>query len=354
MLRKIEIDNFKCIDSLDIELKNFNLLAGINSAGKSTIIQALLLLFQASEISPSKREKITAFNGNYVTLGEVNDVKNIYTGKHEVSLLVSDGVQDYYMKKNKEDIFNYSENISDLHERDLVYLCADRVGVKDVYTKNLQGDMRIGVHGEYSFAYLSEHKSLPIEETEFVKDESVGMGFGNQVNYWLDYIVGYRVSAEDIDKTNVVKVIYSNAESTRELRPCHVGTGVSYIANLIVAALSCRQGSLFIVENPEIHLHAGAQSRTIEFLLFMASRGLQVIVETHSDHIFNGVRKELKNKKITPELMQVLFVQKNKENVCEVRKVNINEAGIIENHQKGLFDQFDEDLDELLGLNDYE
>lgn len=83
------------------------------------------------------------------------------------------------------------------------------------------------------------------------------------------------------------------------MKPSHVGTGVSYIASVIVSALSCKKGSLFIIENPEIHLHPGAQSKLLEFLSFLAAKGLQIIVETHSDHIFNGLRKSMKQKRIS-------------------------------------------------------
>lgn len=52
MLNRIRIQGFKCFQEADIEFSNFTLLAGKNSAGKSTVIQAVLALYQNSASSP--------------------------------------------------------------------------------------------------------------------------------------------------------------------------------------------------------------------------------------------------------------------------------------------------------------
>ena len=134
------------------------------------------------------------------------------------------------------------------------------------------------------------------------------------------------------------------------MKPRHVGTGVTYVASVITAALSCKKGSVFIVENPEIHLHPGAQSKLLEFFCFLASRGLQIIVETHSDHIFNGVRKNIKKQMIDLDEVSIYFFTQNEQHLSQPVRIIIDENGVIQNQKRGLFDQFDDDLDELLGL----
>ena len=47
MLKKIKLKNFKCFEDIEFELGNVNLLAGSNGCGKSSFIQALLLLRQS-------------------------------------------------------------------------------------------------------------------------------------------------------------------------------------------------------------------------------------------------------------------------------------------------------------------
>lgn len=344
MISKISIEGFKCFDSVEIGLKNLTLLTGVNSAGKSTVLQALLLLKQQEEQAGSP------LNGKYVHLGMIQDIKNRITNPRTIRIAV-----EAEQREKSSILLNMEgkssvEGMELLRRSDFVYLCAERVGVEDVYKQNLTYEFRIGVHGEYTFDYLSKERLNEMREPDFCYPE-VGINLGNQVDYWLNYIMGYFVTAECIDGTEIVKVSYRRGESgSREIKPQHVGTGISYVANVIIAALSCKKGSIFAVENPEIHLHPGAQAKLLEFLCFLAQNGLQIIIETHSDHIFNGIRKSIKKDTICPEKVKVYFFKQNKDHLSEAVEIHIDKHGGIRNHERGLFDQFDDDLDELLGL----
>ena len=117
----------------------------------------------------------------------------------------------------------------------------------------------------------------------------------------------------------IVKVAYRQSRGgNREIKPNHVGTGISYVANVIISALSCRKDSLFVIENPEIHLHPKAQSKLLDFFCFLAARGLQVIIETHSDHIFNGLRKNIKMGRISERDSNIYFFRQD-ENLISIR-----------------------------------
>ena len=74
------------------------------------------------------------------------------------------------------------------------------------------------------------------------------------------------------------------------MRPTNMGFGVSYALPVITAGLLAPAGSLLVVENPEAHLHPAGQSRVGRFLAHLAASGVQVVAETHSDHVLNGVR----------------------------------------------------------------
>lgn len=347
MFTKLKVDGFKCFDKLEIPLKNLNLFTGANSSGKSTAIQAMLLLAQQAEQGKN------ALNGKYIRLGLFQDIKNsiinpkaIYLemdetkGDTEKKVCVSITADGAAVLRN-EDIFP---------GKDLVYLSAERIGAEDVYRQNLTDEFRIGIRGEYAFDYLSQERMNRLREERFINPD-MGVNLGNQVDYWLDYIMGYSVTAERISGTEVVKVSYRRTEGgAKDIKPQHIGTGVSYVATLIISALSCEKDSLFIVENPEIHLHPRAQSRLLEFFCFLAARGLQIVVETHSDHIFNGVRKSIKAGMVSREDTGVYFFKQDQEFLSSAVRIQIDENGVIQNHEEGLFDQFDEDLDELLGL----
>ena len=343
MLSKIRIQGFKCFDSEELGFGNLTLLTGVNSAGKSSMLQALLLLMQQEENSRSP------LNGKYVKLGVLKDIKNWITNPRQI-------VIEGEIERNKCGVWIDMEErirtvgVDNLRACDLVYLSAERVGVEDIYKQNLMNEYRIGIHGEYAFDYLSTERLNELREPTFAVNE-IGMNLGNQVDYWLNYIMGYFITAERISGTGIVRVSYRRGDSgSRELKPCHVGTGVSYVASVITAALSCKIGSLFVVENPEIHLHPGAQSRLLEFFWYLAEKGLQVIIETHSDHIFNGVRKSIRKSAASAEDVKIYFFTQDENHLSRPVAIHVDENGVIRNQEKGLFDQFDDDLDELLGL----
>lgn len=342
MIREFEIENFKCLKNEKLTFTNLNVLTGRNSSGKTSVIQALLLMYQILQQSDGN-----VLNGRYVNLGQYVDIQSIYS-RQSVRLKLKTDEKEYNIIL-KDEKYKYET----VEKYDVIYLSANRIGVKNEYDRNEQDIERIGIMGEYAFDYLSRYKTENVQEKLFIKNIDEGINLSNQVNYWLEYLTGYHVEAEEIEGTSVIKVAYKASESNKAFRPCHVGTGVSYLTMVIIAALSCTKDSVLIIENPEIHLHPGAQSKFVEFFSFFAARGLQIILETHSDHIINGVRKEIRKGNMKTNDVAVYFMQQNEKGSRSI-KMDFTEKGAIKNMQNGFFDQFDEDLDELLGFNDYE
>ncbi|WP_026661320.1 AAA family ATPase [Butyrivibrio sp. AC2005] len=326
MIRQLEIKNFKCFEDVTFNFKNLNILTGPNSSGKSTVIQALLAN-QQSEVSGINN----SYNGRYIKLGQLSDIKNCYT-RGDISI---SGDRDVAAKEQK-----------------VVYLTTERQGPETDYKQNLDDETEIGIRGEYAFDFLSKMRLSSIREQDFIFDDSWGINLGNQVDYWLSYLCGYTVTAERIEGTTTVKVSFRTDDNVKEFKAVHVGTGVTYLAIIIIAALSCKKTDLLIIENPELYLHPAAQSRFTEFFVFMASKGLQIVLETHSDHIINGVRKSLKKKRITPDDVEIFFLKK-KDGISLPVIIELSDEGVIKNQERGFFDQFDDDLDILLGF-DYE
>lgn len=77
MLHCVKIQGFKCFREAEIRFSNFTLLAGKNSTGKSTVIQAVLALYQ---------ESASSLAGKYMNIGTVSEVKNWITGSRKISL----------------------------------------------------------------------------------------------------------------------------------------------------------------------------------------------------------------------------------------------------------------------------
>ena len=335
MINKINIKGLKCFNDVELTLKNLTLLAGKNSMGKSTVIQAILALIQNGN---------NPFSGEYINIGKISELKNRYVGSTEIQISINDKfskiiIDDYSKVKTK----GKKEKLN------IKYLCADRIGVRDTYSKELSNSDDIGVKCEYAYQYLEKHSDDKWEDSEFVYNPKSKLTFGGQVDYWLNEIVGYTIRAEEIDRTELIRVSFNANGLVNNIRPKNVGTGVSYIAEIIIAALSCEAGDIVIIENPEIHIHPSGQSKFVSFLAFLAQNGVQVIVETHSDHIYNSVRKSIHNDEIECDNVSIYLFEQISDGTSRPFLIPINEDGKAEQQREGFFDQTKKDLEEILG-----
>lgn len=359
MLKEIFVDGYKSINQESVELKPFTLFSGVNSAGKSSMIQAINCVFDLQ-----RKQSVSQDNRGDAEIGRFVDVRNNIKGNKEIVFKMKE--EDLRGKiYDLEVIFRGSETsnatgmeapFSLLHknyfdEYKKIYLSVERIGVQNTYELNVHNHLAIGERGEYAFSYLAYFGQDALKESDFLyHPDEVGMSLNNQVNYWMDYLLGFQIRVKSIPEVDQVIATYANSKSNRYYRATNVGTGVTYIAMLIIAALSCRKGDTLIIENPEIHLHPRAQSRLMEFAAFLCERGLQIIMETHSDHIYNGMRKCIKRKTLGRENIAAYYFELDETMQTKIYHIEFNDQGAEENHPYGMFDQFDDDLDELIGL----
>jgi len=93
-----------------------------------------------------------------------------------------------------------------------------------------------------------------------------------------------------------------------------------------------------------------AQSQMASFLAAVAQAGAQVIIESHSDHILNGLRRAVKGGQLSHEALAIHFFEGRDPITQEalVKNLKVNEKGQINPWPKHFFDQFDQDLSELV------
>ena len=147
----------------------------------------------------------------------------------------------------------------------------------------------------------------------------------------------------------MIKASYSMVNG-KFSRPYNVGSGISYLISIIVMCLSSEIDDIMVIENPEIHLHPLSQSRLCEFLYFIANANRQIIVETHSDHIFNALRVGIAQRTMEKENISINFLNLGSDNCTRNHQIEIGRYGAIENPIPNLFDQFQLDLDKMLGI----
>ncbi|WUQ95544.1 AAA family ATPase [Streptomyces sp. NBC_00310] len=97
----------------------------------------------------------------------------------------------------------------------------------------------------------------------------------------------------------------------RRLRP-------TYALPIVVACLTAQPGGLVLLENPEAHLHPHGQTKMAELAASAAAQGAQLVVETHSDHVLNGIRLAVKRGPLTSEQAVVHFFRSTNGSGVEV------------------------------------
>lgn len=345
MIDKFSITNLKSINEMVIFPSRFNIFTGTNSSGKSTTIQALLLASQ-------NLENQYGLNGPLVAVGDFRDAKNynIIADKISVSLEGEDGEIKFLFSENGVPEISSSGNLNELinyKNNKFHYLSCNRIGTRDIYSKNRSVYRGVGTTGEYAIDYLSENKDEPLEE--LLRKDDTNYTLIGQVNYWLKYIVNANVRVEAITGTDSVKAEYGMVEG-RFSRPQNVGSGISYLISILVMCLASKENDIIIVENPEIHLHPLSQSRLCEFMYFISKANRQVFIETHSDHFFNAVRAGIATKTMEKADILIEFFRLGSDNCTRNIDVEIGKYGAINNPIPDLFDQFQIDLDKMIGV----
>ena len=124
----------------------------------------------------------------------------------------------------------------------------------------------------------------------------------------------------------------------------------SYALKIISAGLNCKEGQLFIVENPEIGLHPKSANKIAKFFTFLANNGVKVLIETNSTDIVNSICYEVFIKNINNS--DVVFYNKTRDNIEKINVGNsgkfVDENGNLRKYPSGFFDANSAELWELL------
>jgi predicted ATPase len=383
MITKIAIKNFKSLSDIDIDCSNLNVFTGLNGMGKSSIIQALLTLRQSYDKGSLQKEGLS-LKGELTDIGLGKDVLYQFASTDEIEMALSflengDIYKESWTftyeaneesdenKYSESDIIPYPDDIhlpSDLLRYSLFkvdkfkYLNAER-WVKNIYEMGTQQirNRSLGIHGEYTPHYLvqygQDNKENSVDSSLLYKGTEVNT-LDYQVSAWMNEISpGTKVKTVKIQGVNSVKLSYefhNDRISTQEISPLNVGFGITYVLPIIVVLLSARPGDIIIIENPESHIHPKGQSIIGKLLAKVANLGVQLFVETHSDHIINGIRVAVKQG-VPADLINLVFFIRG-ENHDEIYSTynnpKIDQDGRIDFWPKDFFDEWNNNLMELL------
>lgn len=377
MLTRLDLEHFKCFELLKLPLAQLTLLSGANATGKSSVMQSLVLLHQT--IREHEWSRKLMLNGDELSLGSVTDVIDKITGRHTFGIgLVDDETPIHWdfeggdrrdmsatvmrvrMKGQEygpEFPLRHLFPVLDVREPSslptrllrLSYLTAERVGPREVYTLEDPSSVQlVGPRGEKAASLLHwgrEETVLP----ELVLPGSPPTLLRQAEARMQQFFPTCSIEVQQVTQANAVTLGIRTSTATDYHRPVHVGFGLTQALPIFVASLSSKPGDLLLIENPEVHLHPAGQVSMGMFLGAVAAAGVQVILETHSDHILNGVRRAVKTALIPHEIVACHYFKEREERGDQVVSPLIDKHGNIDTWPKGFFDQFDRDANYFAG-----
>lgn len=398
MLTRIDLKHFKCFELLKLPLRPLTLLSGANASGKSSVLQALVLLHQTtSEHEWSDR---LLLNGGTIRLGTVSDVVDqrarrscqiaLHTDDNEIGWEFAGEPHDLSMAVTRvwtggeewvrrpeggyhavpeaahlnfltlhelrpwdEMYYNESGGLPDPPVPPLRYLSAERTGPQETYRlEDMRFKSGVGASGEDAVSALYTDRDEPIPGGLVV--EKVPPTLLRQVGAWMvRFFPGCELDLQKVPNANAVTLGLRTSNDISFHAPVHTGYGLTQVLPIIVAALTSGPNDLLLIENPEVHLHPAGQATMGEFLTEVATTGVQVIIETHSDHVLNGIRRAVKKGLIPAEHAALHFfrprLHSEQERLPQVHSPILDSEGNIDSWPDGFFDQFDKDMNYFAG-----
>jgi len=371
MLRKIKLSNFKCFENLDLTCASLNLLCGLNGMGKSSVIQALLVLRQSFK-SGELLDGMLVLGGELVDLGTGVDVlfEDAQSDVVEFELHCQGNQRPWTLS------FDYSRTADQLNARsrrshrppsyvpmewreippfggNLVYVNAERIGPRKLYERSetfaRRGDL--GARAEYAMNFLNEHQDDFLREGDPRCTDKQSRRLLDVVDQWLQEITpGAHLQLEAIAGADAIIAGFSfdrpGDVATRRYRATNVGFGLSY-ALPVVLALLAPEDTLCLIENPEAHLHPRGQAKLAELAARASIAGVQIIVETHSDHFMDGIRIAVREGLVRPEGTAFHYFERAG-GMTAVTSPEVDADGRLSSWPVDFFDQHDENLARLL------
>ena len=387
MLARIDLRYFKCFTLLKLPLRPLTLLSGTNASGKSSVIQALALLHQT--MREHEWTSHIMLNGSAVHLGTTTDVVDQIQGHRAfgISLHEADGSYvEWEAEGERTDMAMAVKRVrAEYHDgcrcdadgsetlryllphdalssvkakslvdrlRRLTYLAADRLGPRETYPlEDPRHEPVVGPQGLHTASVLYHGGDAQVLKK--LATERVAPTLRHQVEARMQgFFPGCEFVVEKVPKRNDVTLGLRMSGSMEFHRPVHAGFGLMKVLPIVVAALSAEEDHLLVIETPEAHLHPAGQAHMGEFLAEVAAAGVQVILETHSDHVLNGIRRSVKRNALSPDAAALHFFRprdEKDENAVQVQSPVLDRDGNIDSWPDGFFDQFDKDMNHFAG-----
>ena len=366
MLAEIRLENFKRFRDITLKAANLTVLTGANGSGKTSILHSLLL---ARQMARQPDRSHVELNGvDTLEMGGTEDV---------IHYEASDGLAAVEVLETKGKRYRWSFGTAgsgDTRTLNAVvvdrpgcedypmalagsaprfcYLCAERLGPRDALGASAAdvAELDVGPRGEFAAQVLAsfDRSRVGPGRIDGSSAEPLSASLLHQTESWMSRIVRpIQIDAEWFPNTSITRLRFKTPGLRTEwTRAPNAGFGISYALPIVVAALRAEVGGLLIVENPEAHLHPAGQSRIGGFLAQIAADGVQIFVETHSDHVLNGIRVAVAEGRaaLLPDEIAIHFFRAEDDEGPTLQSMELGQTGQLSDWPAGFFDQTQVDL----------
>lgn len=377
MLTRIELGHFKSFTRLKLPLGPLTLLSGPNASGKSSVLQAIAVLSQT--MREHERSTQLMLNGRSIRLGTAGSVIDSASGGRHCEVSLQDDRTTYRwlfegeptstsMAVRRVSVGGLQATEPETLHHLLpasadgalptsclcgIYLSANRLKPLKVPSgRNVELTTSVDLPRERASRapYAGADQGAPegLTLVDFPRERLP------QVEARMNRLFpGLEMTANETPDCGTVPSGVRPLKSADIIFREHAGLGINRALPIVLGALSARPGGLLLIENPELNLHPSAQAAMGESLAESAAAGVQVILETHSDHVLNGIRKAIKEGILTPGDAVLYFFRPRQDaernGAARVQRSLLDKDGNIDHWPEGFFDQFDKDMNYFAG-----
>jgi predicted ATPase len=186
------------------------------------------------------------------------------------------------------------------------------------------------------------------------KDRKEYIRRGGRKHLWsLDRMLAYQLQklglihsfsvAKIADGSGIYQVKVKKTKDSAGVLLPDVGFGVSQVLPVIALCYYVPEGSTILLEQPEIHLHPSVQSGLADIFIDVAKhRNVQIIVESHSEHLLTRLQRRIAEEEITRNDIALYFCNTDKQQSV-MQELQLDLFGNIKNWPEGFFgDRFGE------------
>ncbi len=313
----IKIKNYKIFSNSEINFKDYNLLAGKNSTGKTSILEVIKLFDNNYENKEMYVEELSLRGKRF------DDISNfVNVDRDDIVLEIDDNKKVKIENLKKEEHKVKYTRIGKIDQ--VSYFKSNRIVSEEQTIDSL--NKNVNEDNATNLAHLIKENQI---EDEIYED--------------LKYIFSLDESQYKVKIDNISNPIYTPNYSIlfNNMAIENQGFGFKYILPLLVQS-SILKNSIIIIENPETYLHPSAQSKLIDKLIEKCKvNSNKLFIETHSDHVINAFRNNI----VEGSYAGIYFISKNK----EIREIEITADKKYSDFPEDFLEQNIKDLERIYG-----